>query len=748
MVLHAQSNLGTISVTGEGDKLGSGLITIEETPKARSSVNKAAIDKQSGTANPYQNLSLLPGVYTYSHDATGMFGGTLTMRGFNSDQIGFTIDGAPVNDSGSFAVYPQEYTDNENMCEMFVTQGSTDNSAPHIGASGGNIGLVTCDPEDTQRTRASQTLGSYNLSRSYVRYDSGKFGEANTKFFISYSKSQVDKWKGSGQADRDHIDAKVSLDGDGGNRYSMGLIYNKAINNNFYTPTRSDIATYGRNVDYAATFTPGTASSSPSNQNIYYGMAINPFENALLTGNATIKLGGAAQLNVVPYYWYGFGTGGTQQKTFNEASTKMLNSAGALATNIDLNGNGTTTDIYQVANSSLTETHRPGVVATYTDQIDNHSFNVGGWYERATHLQTGPAVYASSTGQFDPWLQNNPVLRPTGAAYNSRDYKTLTTVTQLFGQDSISLMKDQLNVVVGIRTPKITRDFTETANDGQSVVTGSTGSTAPMTYNTVRDYSKLLPSVGASFKLSPSETVFASVAQNFKAPPNFAYASSNVKFVNNVPQFQSIAPETSTNVDIGYRVANDDIVWSATFFTVNFKDRQANAYDPITAVSTYTNVGNVKNQGLELEMGTKPKNGWSYYGSLSYQEALMQSDLQSGSSTTLATSGKQFPMAPSLMSGLSAQYTEGAFVGQLRAKYTGRVYSTLVNDDYVSGFTVVDLYAGYKIEKSTLLKLNVSNLFNREYMSPTGPSNSYSATSTRYYIGAPRMLSVSLQADF
>lgn len=749
MMVHAQTNLGTVSISG--DQLGSGLMAVEETPKARSSVSKASMEQNVGTANPYQNLSLLPGVYTYNHDASGLFGGSLTIRGFNSDQLGFTIDGAPVNDSGSFAVYPQEYVDSENMCEMFVTQGSTDNNAPHIGASGGNIGMVTCDPENTQRVRASQTLGSFNLSRTYVRYDSGKINNDRTKFFVSYSKSQIDKWKGLGKADRDHIDAKISMEGDGGNRYSAGVIYNKAINNNFYSPTRTDMATFGRNVDYAATFTAG--STAPTNQNIYYGMAVNPFENALFTGNANIKLEGSAQLNFVPYFWYGFGTGGTQQKVFNEASTKLLNAAGVLATPTDINRNGTTTDILQVANSSLTRTYRPGVVGTYSDQIDNHNFSVGAWYENARHMQTGPAVYANANGSFDPWLQANPVLRSTGAPYNSRDYTTLTTVTQLFAQDNIALMNEKMNVVLGLKTPQIKRDFTERANDGQSLVTGSTGSTAPMTYNVVNNYSKVLPSVGVNYKLSSTETVFASVAQNFKAPPNFATASNNIKFINNVPQFQSITPETSTNVDVGYRVAEENLVWSATLFLVDFKNRQANAYDPATAVSTYTNAGGVKNQGLELELGTKPQHGWSFYGSLSIQDSVIQNDLKSAATTTLATTGKQFPLAPKYMSGMSAQYEQGPFTAQLRGKYTGKVYSTLMNDDYVPGYTLFDLYAGYKLEsgalvKNPVLKLNVSNLFNRDYMSPTGSSNSYSATGTRYYIGAPRMTSVSLQADF
>jgi len=427
MMLHAQSNLGTVSITS--DQLGSGMMVVEETPKARSSVSQAAIEQNIGTANSFQNLTMLPSVYTFNHDASGLFGGVLTVRGFNSNQLGYTQDGAPVNDSGDFSVYPSEFGDAENMCELFLTQGSTDTTAPHIGASGGNIGMVTCDPENNQRIRASQTLGSLNLSRSFIRYDSGKINNDRTKFFMSYSKSQVDKWKGFGKADRDHVDAKITLEGDGGNRYSAGVLYSKQLNNNFYSPTRSDIATFGRKVDYAGTFTAG--SSAPANQNIYYGMALNPFENALFTGNANLKLEGSAQLNVVPYFWYGLGTGSTQQKVFKESDSKYINSAGLLAP-ADLNRNGTTTDILQVGNSNLTRTYRPGVVATYSNQIDNHNFNVGAWYEHARHMQTGPAVYADANGSFDPWLQSNPVLRATGDRYNSRDYRTVTTVTQLF----------------------------------------------------------------------------------------------------------------------------------------------------------------------------------------------------------------------------------------------------------------------------------------------------------------------------
>ena len=71
------TEVGKITVTGEGDKLGTGLLIDEDSGKAKSTVTKAQIDKGRSSANPFQTLSLLPGVNSSSHDATGLFGGNL-----------------------------------------------------------------------------------------------------------------------------------------------------------------------------------------------------------------------------------------------------------------------------------------------------------------------------------------------------------------------------------------------------------------------------------------------------------------------------------------------------------------------------------------------------------------------------------------------------------------------------------------------------------------------------------------------
>ena len=190
MVMAQQAtDVGQINVQGLVGGTDSGLIIQEESGKARSAVNRVYMDKLNPSTNAFQVIELLPGVNTYSSDATGLFGGGIRIRGFAGDQIGLTINGAPVNDSGNFAVYPQEYTDSENLCEVFVTQGSADTDAPHVGASGGNIGMVTCAPSDKFGMRGAVSAGQLKYKRTFVRLDTGKFGPSNAKAFISYSKT-------------------------------------------------------------------------------------------------------------------------------------------------------------------------------------------------------------------------------------------------------------------------------------------------------------------------------------------------------------------------------------------------------------------------------------------------------------------------------------------------------------------------------------------------------------------------------
>jgi iron complex outermembrane receptor protein len=754
------SGSGKNQVVITGKKLGMGLMVTEDAPKARSTITAEELEKQRPTGNAYEALEMLPAVNSYNYDATGLFGGGLTLRGFNSDQIGATINGVPVNDSGSFSVYPQEYVDQENTCSQFVTQGSTDVDSPQVGATGGNFGINTCNPENNQRIRLMQTIGQLNMSKTFLRVDSGLLPDGRSKFFISASHAETDKWKGKGQAKRDHIDGGFNYDWDRFNYIHATILWNEANNNNINNLTLSEIKSQGYFGDYADTFkghlTPvkGTAQNETTQSPAYYKLGINPFKNAIASATAKFRLNDNLDLKILPYLWYGFGNGGVQQRAQRE--NQFYNSTtGVSNATADLNGDGDTLDTVLVSAASVTKTYRPGLTSSLTWTVDNHEILGGFWWERARHEQTGPMIPLANDGtNADPYLQVGKILRPDGKFAQSRDWMTISTAYQAFLQDTISLYDDKVKINVGIRTPFVKRDFTNFGNDGQTGVP----------YNLKPSYHDILPQLGARYRLTNDDQFFASVAKNMKAPPNFAFSNigSNVKFINGVATLQgNVKEETSWNTDIGYRHQDSKYIATVTAFFVNFKDRQASSFDPVTQASTYTNVGKVSNRGLEIELGNTPVYGWAFYGSLGYNDSEIKQDMAFSATTFMPTKGKDMINTPKWKAGLSAEYQSGAFWTRLKARSTSRQAASMINDEWAPGYTTFGIDGGYTFANFSFLKrpklsFNLSNITNKQYRNASSttitntnpvPGVTTSVGLQRYYLGAPRFASVTLSID-
>jgi iron complex outermembrane receptor protein len=354
-------------------------------------------------------------------------------------------------------------------------------------------------------------------------------------------------------------------------------------------------------------------------------------------------------------------------------------------------------------------------------------------------------------------------LRSDGKPFQNRDWKTISTATSLFAQDNISLMQDQLTVQLAIRNSAIERDFTNYANAG----TFSAGR-ADLDYQIIRKYSKVLPSFGAKFNLDNEKSIFFNAAENFRAPSNFVLSNLytggtvvNGTLTGATLRNPVVGIETSTNFDFGYRLQSKDTSFSSSIFMVNFKDRIASAWDPVTQTSLDYNVGNVTVKGLELELGQKLNKNLSAYASLTYTNSLIQSDLKVNSTLTEPTAGKQMPDTPKLMAAIALSYKEGPVFGQITAKHTGKAFSTLVNDQVMDAYALLNLTVGYRLPETAFFKapeirLNIDNWTNTEYKRISSPSGSSFTTrsvgtgaSTVFYnIGAPRFTSVTLRSDF
>jgi iron complex outermembrane receptor protein len=753
-----------VVVTGQGDKLGTGLLMNEDAAKARSSVTKAELEKTRSSGNPFQALALLPGVNSSSYDATGLFGGSLRVRGFNSDQMGFTVNGAPVNDSGSFSVYPAEYVDSENLCSLYVTQGAADTDSPHVGASGGNVGLVSCAPEDKQRVRVGISAGQLGFTRDFIRADTGKLGDF--KGFVSISKSYVRKWKGTGIADREHIDAGAEYDLGGGNLLSASLLYNRAINNNFLALTPAQFAQYGYYTDFSPTppshLTPvkGTAQNETSVASptlptaAYFNYALNPFQNYLLSAKASFVLSQAARLSIQPYFWYGYGTGGTQQTSVQESSgSTMLH--GGIA---DINGDGDTLDKVLVYRGSVTQTGRPGVSAQVSYALDDQDIVFGVWAERAHHRQTQPGTTVDSSGHAgDIWLRTNLLKYADGTTYQGRNWVTVSTAASAFVQDNITLLDNTLKITPALSLRTIERDFTNIANSGSG---------GGADYKINKTYTEPLPSLALSLQATSRVQVFASATKSFRVPSNFEYGylGQGVTYVNGVGTATGLAavtvkPEVAINMDLGARYRGDLFTASATAFLNKFRDRIASSYDPVQATTHDWNVGRSTTKGLELEAGTVPFHGYSAYASATYTRSTLEDDMIASATTSYATAGKQFPDSPKGMASLSLQYAEGPALINVSGKYQSSRFLTLVNDQAIAGYTTYDLNAAYKLPnlfgnlfKDPVIRLNVSNLFDKKGFEANSGSGSNvgitAANNPTVYALAPRFTSMAFQVDF
>jgi iron complex outermembrane receptor protein len=145
------------------------------------------------------------------------------------------------------------------------------------------------------------------------------------------------------------------------------------------------------------------------------------------------------------------------------------------------------------------------------------------------------------------------------------------------------------------------------------------------------------------------------------------------------------------------------------------------------------------------------------YGSLSYTRSEMQKDVPLTATTSLATAGKLMPDTPEWMGALRTNYVNGAWYGNVDVKFTGKTYSTLVNDQEVAATTLVNATAGYRFADTAFLKkpsvqVNVSNLFDKHYVRiNSGSGSSFTNTAANvpfYYVGAPRFIAVTLRSDF
>ncbi|MBN8428055.1 MAG: TonB-dependent receptor plug domain-containing protein, partial [Xanthomonadales bacterium] len=181
--------LDAVSVIGEGE--------------TRQVQTLQAIDLKRAVpgTSPLKVMDKLPGVNFTSSDPFGAYEWStrITVRGFNQNQLGFTLDGIPLGDmsyGNHNGLHISRAAIAENVDYVELAQGAGAASTASTSNLGGTAQFFTRDPSMDYGARVSQMLGSDNAQRTFLSLDSGDHNGFST--YLSGVYSKTDKWKGDG----------------------------------------------------------------------------------------------------------------------------------------------------------------------------------------------------------------------------------------------------------------------------------------------------------------------------------------------------------------------------------------------------------------------------------------------------------------------------------------------------------------------------------------------------------------------
>jgi Outer membrane receptor proteins, mostly Fe transport len=717
--------LGAVQVQAQSLSLGGGLMSVQTAPKAVSTITRDAIVKAAPGGTFVQMIDSIPGVNASTDDYTGLANGNYSIRGFTSDEVGVTVNGAPINDSGNYKVYSSEYGDTENMGDITVLQGYPDVDTPIGGAAGGSIAWVTIDPSHTAGLDASQTFGSNDYRRTFLRLNTGDTGPVRS--WLSYSNNSADLWRGTGQQKVTKVDGKSLWTIDDNNSISASFQYNREFNNTYASLTKAQ-AQQNYNQNYDATLL------TPTDTN-FYKLHTNPFRSWLVSMDGEFKLSDNLRLSVVPYFQYGFGGGGGGA-TFTE-STSTLN--WYQYSNQDLNGDGVVGGKNNKAlaySLSSTYTLRPGVIAKLNQDFgENNSLEYGVWWERPRQEQREPFTPVDpKTGiPSDNWAQVDLIRYPDGSVQKLYNEYTTTETRKVFATDTWT-PNDQWTITAGASYLWVNRTGFDYEYQG-SVRPGYTQYGVADVSST---YHKVSPTAGVKYQLNESNQFYFGVGKTFRAPINGATLQNGA--VANAPGQTTPAsnlvnkPESATTADLGWRFYNDTFSASADAYASNLDNKQISGFNEATFATVYLSLPKVHMRGLNTEASYKITPNWTVYGSYAYTKSTLVGNLDSQGDGIYSTNGKILLNTPKNTGYLRVSYDQGPFWASLDEKYRGPIWGDWSNTQKVGGYATLNFNAGWHFQDASswfrkpYIKVNVFNITDRQALTNANNITAFLAT--------------------
>lgn len=245
----------------------------------------------------YQAASVLPSVNVESPDPFGLSTTrNINIAGKSDFHLSRNINGLPIHG----IVGGTDLYDLENIYRLDVYRGPipADKSLGMSNATG-VIDQILLGPQDQASNFIEQSFGSWDFNKTFARFDSGLLS-TGTKFFVSASTTDADKWTGAGSASRDNAALGWSQTFGDALKVEVNAVYNDFDGNPYraltYDKTLNLAANY--NYDYNTALT----GNSATNVNYYKFNRVSA-ETYAVQANIDYKFAPGQHVVFKPYYW-------------------------------------------------------------------------------------------------------------------------------------------------------------------------------------------------------------------------------------------------------------------------------------------------------------------------------------------------------------------------------------------------------------------------------------------------------------
>jgi iron complex outermembrane receptor protein len=701
----------------------------------------------------------LPGVNYSAADPFGAYEWAvrINIRGFQQQQLGFTLDGVPLGDMsyGNYnGLHISRAIISENLDRVDLAQGAGLVSTNSTSNLGGTLQFVSRAPQDDFGGLAQVTGGGDSFLRFFGRLETGVIPGLGGKAALSYVDSNTDKWKGSGEQKYQQANFRFEQP------LPVGVLsgyYNwserretdyQDLSLEMIRRLGNDWDNFAPNWDLAQRVADiannrgdtGARRTNPAAGTVYPAPIVSVddayYDASGLRDDTLWRLSYDADLTET------FSVSGTIYQHENEGQGVWFTPYANPYT-----ANQTAPGQFSPVSTRTTEydMNRSGVFGSATWTIGQHQVEGGFWYEYNDFDQLR-RFYANPRSAPRPTLEffRDPFATQWGFAY---DFET----TQFWLRDTWQV-NEQLAINAGFKSQNvdltvdtIANGFTVPARTADGYVDG-----------TITSEDGFLPQIGFTYQIAEGSEIFGGYTENqraFDLAPNAGRSQA---------QFDAIKartnPETSKTYEAGWRYQSGPFQGVAAAYYVQFEDRLLGiSQGPgiVGNASIISNVGGVETVGVELAGAYQINDEWSAYASYAYNNSEYEDNVRNAAGAVLqATGGKTVVNAPENLFKADLGYDNGALFAKLSVAYTGSRFFSYVNNAEVDGYTLADLTAGYRFSGNEFLEglelqFNVTNLADEEYVSTIGTNGfNVSPDNQTLMTGAPRQVFVTLKKGF